>query len=285
MKKTLSVLCAAAFTSLLFGFDWPQNEILSDSFFSYFAQFRGNTISSSLIFSESEEVKAADSGRILSLITEHDEDEIFESTLGNAVIIAHKDNLQTVYANLDSENFEKLSETKEIEKGTYLGTTSNSGWQKGEACLEFQVLDTKNQNYVNPRILMPRIGKELELSIKNVRAINKKNETFFLDTQKKLPSGTYLLYRDRQNIAMPYKTTVFINGAAAENLSYDIISEKNGKLCINGKKSYSVETVYPNPDSQLLGEISIPKGKNTVTIVIADILGKEKQITYTIEAR
>ena len=43
-------------TLSLFAFDWPQNEILSDSFYSYFAQFRGGTIGTSLIFSESEEV-------------------------------------------------------------------------------------------------------------------------------------------------------------------------------------------------------------------------------------
>ena len=282
MKKILIPILAVTCIPLIAAFDWPQNEIMSDSFFSYFAQKRGGTISSSLVFSESETVKAADNGRIVALIREHDEGDFFESPLGNAVIIAHEENLETVYANLDSENFPELLKTKSIEKGAALGSTSNSGWQKGEACLEFQVIDIKNENYVNPRILMPRIGKELPLTIKNVRAVNKKGETFY---QKRLNSGVYLLYRDRQDVAMPYKTTITINGAATENLSYDILSEKNGHLFIAGKKNYAVETVYPDDDSQLLGECTLAKGKNTVTIIIADILGKEKQITYTLEAR
>ncbi len=285
MKKTIIPLLIATQFFKVFSFDWPQNEIMSDSFFSYFAQKRGGTISSSLVFSESETVKAADDGKIIVFITEHDEGDIFDSPLGNAIIISHKEKLETVYANLDSQNFPALSDEKEVSKGTPLGFTSNSGWQKGEACLEFQVIDTENENYVNPRILMPRIGKELPLTIKNVRAVNKKGETFYLDNQKKLASGVYLLYRDRQDVAMPYKTTITINGAASENLSYDVLSEKDGHLFIAGKRNYAVETVYPDDESQLLGEITLSKGKNTVTSIISDILGKKTQITYTIEAR
>lgn len=285
MKKGLIFAGAAFLAVAAFAFDWPQNEIMSDSFYSYFGQLRGGTICTSLVFSESEEVKAADSGRVLAVITEHDEDDLFESTLGNAVIIEHKDNLATVYANLDSENQKNLFDMKDIESGTKLGNTSNSGWQTGEACLEFQVLDTKNGNYVNPRILMPRIGNELDLTLKNLSAINKKGEEFDFNITKNLQSGTYLLYRERQETAMPYKTIVYVNGAAADTISYDTLIVKDGKICANGKQTYSISQIYPDTQKQLLGEISLPKGKNTVTAVVQDILGKEKQITYTIEAR
>lgn len=285
MKKNWFLTGFAILATAAFAFDWPQNEIMSDSFYSYFGQLRGGTISTSLVFSESEEVKSADSGRILAVITEHDEDDLFESTLGNAVIVTHKDNLATIYANLDSENQENLFEMKTIEAGTKLGNTSNSGWQTGEACLEFQVLDTKNGNYVNPRILMPRIGNELDLTLKNLSATNRKGDNFDFNITKNLQAGTYLLYRERQETAMPYKTTVFVNGAAADSISYDTLIVKDGKICVNGKRAYSIEQVYPDNGKQLLGEISLPKGKNTVTALVQDILGKEKQITYTIEAR
>ncbi|MBQ0052102.1 MAG: peptidoglycan DD-metalloendopeptidase family protein [Treponema sp.] len=286
MKKAL-VATGIILTAVLslWAFDWPQTEIMADSFFSYFGQYRGGTISTSLVFTDSDEIKAAESGRILALISEHGEDELFESTLGNAAIIIHKDNLATVYANLDSEKHQELFSQTELEKGAALGNTSNSGWQKGEACLEFQVLDTKNQNYINPRILMPRVGKELELSIKNVSAVNKKGTEYDLSTQKNLNSGTYLLYKDQENIAVPYKTTVFVNGAAAESIAFDTLTAKDGRICATGKKAYSASVVYPNSKRQFLGEVTLPKGKNTVSIVVADILGKEKQLTYTLEVR
>ena len=287
MKKLCFGLCGIfALSALsLFAFDWPQNEILSDSFYSYFAQLRGGTIGNSLVFSESKEVKAADDGRVLAVISEHDEDELFESTLGNAVVLEHKDDLITVYANLDAENLPALFDLRDISKGTSFGTTGTSSWQEGEGCLEFQVLDTKNKTYVNPRILMPRVGKELQLTIKNVTAVSKKGTVYDLGTVKTMPSGVYQLYREKQEIAMPYKTTVYVNGAIAETITYDTLSEKNGKICVSGKKNYPIETVYPNSEQQFLGEITLPKGKTQIAVVAADILGKEKQIVYTTDIK
>lgn len=285
MKKLIITLAATLAISMIFAFDWPQNEILSDSFYSYFAQLRGGTIGTSLVFSESREVKAADDGRILAVISEHDEDELFESTLGNAAILSHKDSLITVYANLDAENLPSLYSMTDIKTGTSFGTTGTSSWQQGEGCLEFQVLDIKNRTYVNPRILMPRVGKELPLSIKDVTAISKKGVSYDLGTAKTMPSGIYQLYREKQDIAMPYKTTVFINGVVSESLSYDTLSESNGRICVSGKKNYDVSVMYPNDEQQFLGEVTLTKGKNSIMVVAADILGKEKQITYTVEVR
>ena len=62
------------------------------------------------------------------------------------------------------------------------------------------------------------------------------------------------------------------------------MKENNNKLSTNGKQKYSTNIIYPNKQKQMLGEISLPKGKNRITIVIADILGKEKSLTYSIDA-
>ncbi len=285
MKKLILTSAVLLAISALFAFDWPQNEILSDSFFSYFAQLRGGTIGTSLVFSDSKEVKSADEGRVLAVLSEHDEDELFESTLGNAVILCHKNDLITVYGNLDSENLPKLYEFRDIPSGTSFGTTGSSSWQEGEGCLEFQVLDTKNHTYVNPRILMPRIGKELQLTIKDVVAISKKGTSYDLATVKTMPSGVYTLYRARQETAMPYKTMIYVNGAIAESLSYDTLTEKDGKIAVSGKKNYDVRILYPNDEQQFLGEITLPKGKTQIIVVVQDILGKERQVTYTAEVR
>ncbi|MBQ6780089.1 MAG: M23 family metallopeptidase [Treponema sp.] len=285
MKKTGMAAAAFFICAGLHSFDWPQNAIQSDSFYSYFGQLRGETINTSLIFTDSEEIQAADSGKVLALIGEHSEEsDLFESTLGNAVILAHKDNLITVYANLDRENQEARYQMKVAEAGTNLGTCGNTGWQQGQANLEFQVIDTKNKAFINPRILMPRVGKELELTIQNVSAVNKKGNEYTLGINKRFPSGTYYLYRKRQEVAMPYRTTIFINGAAVENISYDMLVQKEGKLCATGNKFYPAALLYPDANRQLLAEVSLPKGHNVISIVITDILGKETTLTYSMDA-
>lgn len=285
MKKILLSLTFFACLFSLTAFDWPQNEIASDSFSVYYGQLRGGLLSPSLVFSGSEEIKSAAAGFVTAVLTEHDEQPmLFESTLGNAAIICHDDNLMTVYANLSAETNELRSSLTEIPNEQPLGTCGNSGWQEGSALLEFQVVDIEAKTFVNPRMLMPRFGNEPVLSIKNVTAVNKKGVSFDLNTHKTLASGSYYLYRERQKDAMPYKTTVLINGASVDTITYDTLVQVKGKLCTSGRKNYPCSLIYPDSKQHLLAEITIPKGKTKITIVTADILGKEKSLTYTIDA-
>ena len=284
--KKASLASLFIFSTLsLSAFDWPQKEIMSDTFHTYFGQLRGGLTSPSLVFSSSTDIKTSDAGFVTAVISEQNEcSELFDSTLGNAVIVVHKDNMMTVYGNLSPEEQEQRFDLTEVETGTDLGTCGNSGWQEGNALLEFQVVDLKNRAFVNPRILMPRFGNEYNLTILNVTAVNKKGNVFDLNAQRKLASGTYYLYRDRQNPAMPYKTTVLINGAAADSITYDTLIEKEGRLSTSGNNSYPASLVYPDTKKHLLACVNIPKGRNRVSITVTDILGKSKTLTYTIDA-
>lgn len=284
-KSIASALALLVTGSLLAAFDWPQTEIDSSSFFSYFGQLRGGTISSSLVFTDSDEIKAADKGRVIATLGEHDESlSLFESTLGNAVIIAHADNLLTVYANLSADEQNMREVLTEVETGTALGTCSNSGWQEGQGCLEFQVIDTKDHSYINPRVLMPRFGEELELTLRNITAVNKKGTEIALGVQRTVPVGVYSFYKQRQEKAVPYRTTVYVNGVAMQIISYDRLVQVGSKLCTTGPKNYAVDMLYPDDKRELLGEITLPKGRNTVSFVATDILGNETALTYNMEA-
>ena len=267
MKKIIFTISAFIFASTLSSFDWPQSDILADSFYAYFGQLRGGTINTSLIFSKNDEVKASDAGRILAVISEHGDDELFESTLGNAVILQHQNDMLTVYGNLEESVQNNLSGETNIQKGRFL------------------VVDTRNQNYINPRILMPRIGSELELTIKNLEFMNKNGVSYNLLTTKTFYAGTYRIYRERQETSMPYKTSVYVNGALVDSITYETLLAKDGKICTNGKVNHPVKEVYPDKNKQLVAEFSLPKGHNTVTVIVANILGQEKTLTYNIDAR
>lgn len=284
MKKT-AIICAAivaAYTAAN-AFEWPQEQqIQSDSFYSYFGQLRGDTISNSLIFSDPSEIKAADNGCLTVIIKEYNDDtDFFPSTLGNAVIIAHSDNLMTVYGNIDAESLpENLSETKEITTGTPLGISGNSAWQQGHSSLEFQVIDIKNNTAINPRILIPRVGLELPLYYGEVILQNKNGKQFKVATQNVIPSGIYRVYRKRQKIVAPYRTRVAINGTVVDQISYDVLMQSDLQLCAMGKKNYPKSVLYPNEELQLMGETSLTPGKNSLQLTLADILGKEAHAVY-----
>lgn len=283
-RNILLVSILLSFTAASFSFDWPQEEVESDHFHTYFGQLRGGTISSSLVFAHTETVKAAEDGTLL-IEMNNDDETFFPSTLGSCIILQHKDNIQTVYANLDSDSFSSdLKTREEFEKGTPLAQVTNSGWQDGKSALEFQVIDTKKHTVINPRILLPRFGKEPELSIRGVTLVGKKGE-FRLSQTKYIDSGTYLVYRERQNTAIPFKSVVFVNGAVNDSISWGLLKCEKGKLYIPGKKNYDLNAVYPDDKKALIGEITLSKGFNQIRITVSDINGTEKTALYNIEAK
>lgn len=287
MKKIIVFLTSFLLASFLWGFEWPQpNAVESDKLYSYFGQLRGGTISSSLIFSEPSQINSSDKGKVSIVLTDYKDDtEFFPSTLGNCVILSHDDGFLTVYANIDSVSFSKeLKESKEIESGTPLGFSGNSAWQQGHSSLEFQVIDSKKNAAINPRLLMPRIGKELPLYYGEVFLQNKDGRQFKIPLQTSISSGNYKIYRTRQNIAVPYKTRVSINGTIVDQISYDMLMQSELSLCAIGQKNYRKNTLYPNNTMHLIGELSLPPGKNTLQLSMSDILGKEVNISFPVNS-
>ena len=283
MKRFIISACILLISSIAFSFDWPQEKVVqSDQFYSYFGQLRGETISNSLIFSEISDIKAADDGYLTVIINEYsDHTDFFPSTLGNAVILSHPDNLLTVYGNIDSESILKEAfNENSIKCGETFGTSGNSAWQQGHSSLEFQVIDTKNNTSINPRLLMPRVGKELPLYYNEIYLQGKNGRQYNVMNQNILPSGIYKVYKKRQAVAVPYRTRVAINGTVVDQISYDLLRQDDNQICVSGRKNYSKSILYPNNDLQLLGEATLTPGKNALQLTITDILGKEVNATY-----
>ena len=283
MKRFIISACILLISSIAFSFDWPQEKVVqSDQFYSYYGQLRGETISNSLIFSENSDVKAADDGYLTVIINEYsDHTDFFPSTLGNAVILSHTDNLLTVYGNIDSESILKEAfNENSIKCGETFGTSGNSAWQQGHSSLEFQVIDTKNNTSINPRLLMPRVGKELPLYYNEIYLQGKNGRQYNVMNQNILPSGIYKVYKKRQAVAVPYRTRVAINGTVVDQISYDLLRQDDNQICVSGRKNYSKSILYPNNDLQLLGEATLTPGKNALQLTITDILGKEVNATY-----
>ena len=284
MKKIFTALILISAGLTAFCFDWPQAEVTKDSFNSYFGQNSGGILSNSVIFSAPEEVKAAEDGYITAIITEYNDDsDFFPSTLGTAVIISHNDDLISVYGNLDAETLTLKNENEHtIDGGATIASSGNSGYQENHSNLEFKIIDSKNKSAINPQVLMPRAEEEIPLSLSGIVIGSKNNDFYDINTYKTFSSGLYKVYFKRNPIASPYKTSISINGVIVDQLSYDMITQENNKLCIIGKKKYTDADIFPNEDLQLLGEAMFTPGRVTLGLSISDILGNVKQLNYNI---
>lgn len=278
------IVCCLLLLSLipLYSFDWPQQLSIPHAFSSFFAQNRGNTFSTSLTFNGSFPASASDSGRVLIAIGKNvNSCAFFPSTLGNAVVIAHKDSLLTVYASLDPETL--TDEYGEIAAGTEIGIGGTSGWHTLSGSLEFQVVDTKNKTLINPLVLMPSVTEVFDLKLGKVFLLDKKGTVSELSTRKSAESGSYSLYRDASAGIMPYKTTVTVNGALVQTITYDALFLHEQRLCISGKKPLPYADVYSGNALQFLSEIHINRGRTVISIQVFDIQGNQKQISYTLD--
>lgn len=263
-------------------FEWPQEGVTEQSFTTVFGQLRGQHFSSSLVFAQPAEISAIASGTIIAVLGGSDSEMGWlHSPLGNAVIIAHDDGLLSVYGNLTQ--VEVNESTPQVAVGTKLGTSGGSGWQSGQSSLELQIIDTEQDTAINPRLLMPRLPQELPISLYGITAIGRNGETLELRTRKSLPSGTYKLYRGREQEFFPHVTSVAVNGAAVETITFDTLTRAGRRLAVAGRRPYNATETYPTTDKQFLAEITLTKGRNTLSVTVADINGKEYTASYTLE--
>ncbi|NLM00714.1 MAG: M23 family metallopeptidase [Treponema sp.] len=279
MKKILKYFLFFIST-ICFAFEWPVNENTLKNLYISFAQKRGESFVQSIVFTESNDVYSCEAGKVLVCINNNTSDSgWFDSPLGNAIILSHTGNLLSIYSNLDKIFLTK--EDKSVQVSEKIATSGFSGWQEGLSSFEFSIADTKNQTIINPLVLMNKENLNNPVIIKNVVAINKKGNVYDLSTQKYLSAGTYMLYRE--NSSMPFKTQVSVNGAAVETVSYDILSQINKQLTVQGKKNYNVDSIYVKDNRQFLAEVVLSRGKNTIIITTFDINGNERNVRFFVD--
>lgn len=283
MKKIVLTATAFLLSFSLFAFEWPIENFETNATRSFFGQNKGGILSTSLVFTDPSPIHATENGKVLIVMTdENDDNDFFPSTLGTSCIIQH-DNLISVYGNLDSENLEESSFSKnKIESGDTIGYSGNSGWQDDRSSLEFQIVDTGNKTAINPKILLSRSAEKNDISITNVYAVNKNGDIFDLKNSKSFSSGIYRFYQTRKEIYVPFRSSIGINGVISDQISYDTIIQENGKSCVIGKKKYSSTDIYPNENLILIGEAMMTAGRTAVTITVQDMLENTKIVNYTL---
>ena len=301
----LSVLALAGLSAV----EWPVDDKSPETIISYFGQNVGGKISKSLIFTippkkpagrssaqakkateeevedqeEIQNVKAVKDGTVLIIMSDLDDDsEFFPSALGTSVILAHDDELISVYSNLDTQSVHENTGNKTLlAEGDLIGHTGNTGWHKDSSTLEFQIIDSQNSTAINPVILLPRTEKEADYTFTGVMLQNKSGTFYDLRESKVFPAGTYKVYHTRNKTTVPYKMTCSINGVIEDEIAFDTITLQNGKLYISGKdKRYNSDILFPQDNLIFTGELTLTPGKSTLGITAESFLGKQKQLNY-----
>lgn len=284
MKKSTVALLSVLLASSLSAFDFPFEEVKQESFNSNFGQFRGDTTSTSLVFTNEGSVRALNEGKIIMYITEDNDDPLFNSTLGSVIFVDHDDGIMSVYGNLDSQSLEKNARSLYgFDKNQVIAETGNGGWQEKKSTLELQILDISQGIAINPRTLLPRVDKEKKIVNNEVTLMNKDGRTYSFATVRTFQAGTYKVYEKYDSRNVTYKTRTGINGDVQETVSYDIIGSENGQIYLySNKNKYPGTVVFPDSSLHLIGEVILKPGKSILMVEQENIQGDVSTTNYNI---
>ena len=283
MKKLLTIALTFSVFSNIFAFDWPTSRIESEKITTYFAQKSGNSMGTFVTLKETEEVLSSDNGNTLIILEDSKDDtDFFPSALGTAVIVRHDDNLISVYSHLDKDTIKTTDYSYNISKHDEIAKTGNSGFVKDENTLEFQIVDVKEKKAINPLLLLPQPAQLPPLSVSNIIIKNKNGVAYEMQYAKAFMAGTYKIYFKRNELAMPFKTSILINGEQTDEISYTSLNQEDGKCNVSGKRNYSNAEIYPDEKLMLAGEAVLKQGKATISLIFTDIKGSSRQINYNV---
>lgn len=287
MKRFISILFCVFTFSTVFSLSWPQNINLDDDEFDFvatFAESRGYAFSYGVSFVKPDTVKATDKGFPLITIKTSPDMGWFESTLGNAVIIAHDNDLMSIYGNLSSISISPKA--TRVDSGDLIGISGKSGYQENPMGLEFQLCDIQKKTVINPYLLLQRSTLAKTPLISSVVAVNKDGTEYDLSKVKTIPTGVYSIYKSqthsRENIS---QTMVTVNGIEIETITYDMMQHDNDHIFLQGSKPYSYSLMYPDSTKQLVTNTTFTKGKVLLSLTVTNFEGISESASFNFEVR
>lgn len=282
MKRIVFLLLTATVFSFLPAFEWPVSQI---SPVSLFGQKTESSIECGIRLQNRQLVRSAGNGTLIMILEKGNPMTNFPSTLGNAAIIAHEEGLVSIYGNLESHDH--LENRTTIETGSILGESGTSACAP-EGTLFFQVIDLLKGRYLNPLLVLPSLEDTRKPSIKTATLTADNGRVHQLATIKSLRQGKYRLHSeisdtvdDGRTELAPFRVTVILNGREYTTISFEVIRNESGTLFL-GTGNHDINTVYDEAGQLYLGNISLPRGKNDISIIARDIVGNERSVNYSI---
>lgn len=304
MNGRVTAVCAAftAFAAWHSGsaaaLEWPTE---NPEIRSLFGQKSAYSVERGLVIENVATVRTAGDGELLTVITTNENMNGFPSTLGNAALIAHDDGLVSIYGNL--ETTDSLSGRIHIEQNAVLSQAGGTAWgnapatdaQRGDGGNEciFQIMDQKQENLLNPLLLLPPKEDTRRPAIKSVTLESESGQTYQLANSRYVRSGAYKIHADitdtypqsRTELA-PFRISVIVNGMESISIPFETLRKKGGSLVPNVTPAYldGTTALYNEAGQIYIGDISLTRGKTEMTVSARDFAGNEQTAVFMLQA-
>jgi hypothetical protein len=274
------LFCSAGISAM----DWPVN---SGEIVRNFGSNEEGMPNLGVCFRAEGPVRAADAGELLFINDPANGASGIPSPMGAWIAIDHRDGLLSIYSRFDDTSSRAPSL---IEKDSILTTTGKSGWSD-QTGVCFSLFDRRERRWVNPAmIISPREDtippnilavylKNFEgniLNLSQIRTITQGRYTVFVETSDTIPGNN-------NHPLAPNRIICSLNGIELGTLNFETFSVRDGILMVYRNSLAPARQVYAAFPAFEVADIGFTRGQATLEIIVQDINGNTRNVTYRLQ--
>lgn len=228
-------------------------------------------------------LRAAQAGEVIFQRHADDGASLLPSPLGSWMAVDHGEGIVGTYARYDA--VETSAPRRIVEKGSVLGSAGSSGWA-AEQGFYFSLYDRRERRWVNPSMLIPPAADTRPPTIRAVVLAGRDGAMVNPSQVRSLRQGTYRLLVDAFDTVdaagkplAPYRILGFVNGIEQGALHLETIGGRDGRLFVHRTKPTPAKQVYAAPYYDV-GETRLSRGRAGMEIIVRDMAGNERIVSY-----
>jgi hypothetical protein len=287
-------------TPAVFAMDWASTDAV------IIANFGGNNDGiprSGTIFEGEGPVRASGAGEVIFVHNPGNSASRIPSPLGAWIAIDHGDGLISLYSHLETPS--SIPVPDQPEQGRAIASAGQSGWSDRQG-FSFAFFDRKERRWINPSMIITPLPDTVEPVIHSVELIGADGRVFNPAAARNIDQGRYTLSvhatdvifspsNDPPDTAVfprrgsptpplaPYRILCSVNGQETGALSFETYSARNGILMVPRNGLVPARQVYARYPSFEIGDVWFTRGQATLEIIVRDIPGNSRSVTFRLQ--
>ena len=283
-RRAIPALGMAVLAAALCAFEWPLEGGKPSLYFG--SADEGRFATSMTFTSEDGLVKASDDGE-LAFVYDSGIASGLPSTIGSYMVVEHPRGIAAVYAGMAPGS--SSAYLRSVKKGSILGRAGASGLSKGPS-LGFALYDRAASRWVNPLLLLPPLADKTPPVIRNAVLV-KDGKRFPLGETKSVLQGQYSVAVDvadpldapgSAGASAPYYLRLLIDGAKVTELSFDVVTARDGKFLVGADGPRGFEGCYAEDGRIVLASRFFSRGRTVIQVLARDYAGNERQASWAL---
>jgi hypothetical protein len=232
-------------------------------------------------------VRAADAGDLLFINDPANGASKIPSPMGAWIAVDHRDGLLSVYSRFDDTSPRAPSL---IEKDSILTTAGTSGWSDRTGVC-FSLFDRRERRWVNPAMIITPREDTIPPNVLAVYLKNIDGNVLNLTQTRTIAQGRYTVFVEtidtisgnNDHPLAPNRIICSLNGVELGTLNFETFSVRDGILMVHRNSLAPARQVYAASPAFEVADIGFTRGQATLEIIVQDINGNTRNVTYRLQ--